>query len=279
MAPITENSCDDAGVSRPSCLIRKILREGLHISKVYVDHQGRKHCEAKTSMSGRSKIDVLLNLVPDHAAQVLQQLENEPALASAQDSHGYSLLHAAASYSQLELLRALVQQYEVSANISDEDNETPLFYAETVEVATVLLELGADLTHRNEEGQTAEEKIEGDEEFPLVAAFLRQKASALQGDENAAANGAVSNGTAQQLGHPPPLPDGIKVNIGTMQEPEGEPVDPDFRRRIEELAARDDFQSEEGQRQLRELVTEAVGGLREDAQSDERAATRRRIDG
>lgn len=229
-------------------------------------------------MAGRSKIDVLLNLVPDHAAQVLQQLENEPALASAQDSHGYSLLHAAASYSQIELLRALVQKYEVSPNISDEDSETPLFYAETVEVAETLLELGADLTHRNEEGQTAEEKIEGDEEFPLVSAFLRQKASALQGDTSATQNGAVSEGTAQQLMHPPPMPDGIKVNIGTMAEPEGEPADPEFRRRIEELAAREDFQSEEGQRQLRELVTEAVTGLREDSNTDERAAMRRRVD-
>jgi len=36
------------------------------------------------------------------------------------------------------------------------------------------------------------------------------------------------------------------------------PVDEEFRRRIEELATRGDFNSEEGQRELRRLVTEAV---------------------
>jgi hypothetical protein len=227
-------------------------------------------------MAGRSKIDVLLNLVPDSPDKVLQHLESEPTLASAQDGHGYSLLHAAASYSQLDLLQALVQKFEASPNISDEDSETPLFYAETVEVAQALLELGADVTHKNADGQTAEDKIYGDEEFPLVAAFLRQKAAALKGET--ALDGAVSEGTAQQLGHPPPLPAGVKVNIGTMQEPEGEAPDPEFRRRIEELAAREDFQSEEGQRELRELVTEAVTGLREDAAQDGRATSRRRVE-
>lgn len=227
-------------------------------------------------MSARSRIDILLNLVPDNPSAVLQHLENEPTLASAQDSHGYSLLHAAASYSHGDLLRTLVQQYEASANISDEDNETPLFYAENVDIAGLLLELGADLSHKNSDGQTAEDKIDGDEEFPLVAAFLRQKAAALAGQP--ATNGVVSNGTTEQLMHPPPVPEGIQVSIGTMQEPEGEAPDPEFRRRIEELAAREDFQSEEGQRELRNLVTEAVSGLREDATDDGRATTRRRVE-
>lgn len=33
---------------------------------------------------------------------------------------------------------------------------------------------------------------------------------------------------------------------------------PEFRRRIEESAARDDFQAKDGQRQLRELITDAL---------------------
>lgn len=228
-------------------------------------------------MAGRNRIDVLLNLVPDHPEQVLQELENNATLASTQDTHGYSLLHAAASYSHLDLIRTLVEKYEVPVNISDEDNETPLFYAENVEVAQALFEMGADLTKQNADGQTAAEKIADDEEFPLVAAFLREKVTELGGNANAT-NG-VRNGTISESNHPPRLPNGVQVNIGTMQEPEGEPVNPDFRRRIEELAARDDFQSEQGQRELRELVSEAVTGLREDAGQDERAATRRRTDG
>lgn len=38
-------------------------------------------------------------------------------------------------------------------NITDEDSETPLFVVETVEVARYLLEHGADLNHRNNDGE------------------------------------------------------------------------------------------------------------------------------
>lgn len=216
-----------------------------------------------------SKIDILLNLVPDHPERVLQNLQEGEA--SAQDSHGYSLLHAAASYGHINLLKALVETHHVSPNIKDEDNETPLFFAETTEVAQCLLQLGADIDWKSAEGLTAEEKIEGDAEFPLVAAFLRQYAS--NSSTATAYAAATQNG---ELGHPPPLPSGVKINVGTMQEPqdgdEGAP-DPEFRRRIEELAAREDFEGEEGQRELRDLITDAVTGIRE--QGNERDVRRR----
>jgi len=125
----------------------------------------------------RAAIDILLNLVPDNPTTVLTHLSNQPNLASARDNHGYSLLHAASSYNQIPLLRELIQTYNVSPNITDEDNETPLFAAENVEVAQVLLELGADIGWRNAEGVTAEEKIESEGEFLLVAAFLRERTS------------------------------------------------------------------------------------------------------
>jgi hypothetical protein len=220
---------------------------------------------ASNGQQARSKIDILLNLVPDSPATVLAQLANQPDLASSQDAHGYSLLHAASSYGQIDLLRALVQTYKASPNIVDEDNETPLFAAETTEVAQCLLDLGVDTTHKNAEGLTAEEKIEGEAEYPLVAAFLRQ-------------HDVISTQTTQngEVGHPPPLPNGVKVNIGTMLEPlEGDAPDPELRRRIEELAARDDFEGEEAQRELRELITDAVGGLR--GEGEERNV-RRRLD-
>ena len=53
----------------------------------------------------------------------------------------------------------------------------------------------------------------------------------------------------------------------------GEP-DPEFRRRIEELASRDDFQGDEGQRELRSLVSDAVSGLTSEGQGP---AVRRRM--
>lgn len=205
-------------------------------------------------------IDVLLNAIPDHPQTVLAHLARHPHLAGAQDSHGYSLLHAAASYSHPALLRALVQTYSVSPDLVDEDGETPLFVCEAVDVARCLVEeLGATVAWRNKEGQTAEERLSEDADFIPVAAYLRQAMARA----SAAVRAESERGAGDELHHPPPLPNGIKINMGTVGEEEvveGAP-DPEFRRRIEELAAREDFQGEEGQRQLRELVTEAVTGL------------------
>jgi hypothetical protein len=228
----------------------------------------------------RAPIDILLNLVPDSPQTVLSHLANAPGLASVRDAHGYSLVHAASSYSQIPLLRTLIQTYNVSPNIVDEDNETPLFAAENVDVARALLELGADVGWKNAEGFTPAIKIEGEGDFPLVAQFLKEHTTSSSSNPPAASSSTEDNTLEGILPHPPPLPNGVQVNIGTMEEPEeaGAP-DPEFRRRIEELAARDDFQGEEGQRQLRELVTEAVTGIRAgEGEEDGRDARRRRVE-
>jgi hypothetical protein len=199
-------------------------------------------------------------LAADNSPQLLPLLRENTSLASAQDEHGYSLMHAAASYNHLDLLRALVNELHVNVDLKDEDGETALFVAETMDCAKVLVEeLHADISIRGDEGKTAREKIEEEGEFPEVAVYLRIKE--LEGS-NPQVNGV--NGTPELNGihPPPPLPDGISVNLGTMdpEEDAGEVVDPEFRRRIEELAQREDFQGEEGQRQLRELITEAIRG-------------------
>lgn len=216
-------------------------------------------------------IDRLLNLAADDPAAVLAQLPAHPQLAGARDAHGYSLAHAACSYAHFDLLRALVRTYNVSPDIRDEDNETPLFAAETVDAARCLCEeLGADMNARNDEGQTAEEKIEAEGDFPLVAAYLRSRMTGIS-------NGAARQNGADVLAHPPPLPDGIKVNVGSMSAddvPE-DVVDPEFRRKIEELAAREDYQSEEAQAELRRLVEGAIGGMKSEALSQDRNVRRR----
>jgi hypothetical protein len=165
-------------------------------------------------------------------------------------------MHAAASYNHLDLLRALVNEFRVSIDLKDEDGETALFVAETVDCAKLLVEeLHADITIRNHEGKTAREKVVEEGDFPEVAVYLRAK------ELEAQVNGVRSEAATNGVQPPPPLPGGVSVNIGSMAPEEvGEVVDPEFRRRIEELAAREDFQSEEGQRKLRELVTEALRG-------------------
>ena len=194
-------------------------------------------------------------LAADNDPRLLPLLRANPSLASSQDEHGYSVMHAAASYNHLDLLRTLVNELHVSVDLKDEDDETALFVTETVDAAKVLVEeLHASLTARNSEGRTAREKIVEEGDFPEVAVYLRVKE--LEAQVNGTGDEAAPNGV-----HPPPLPEGISVNIGSMAPDEaGEVVDPEFRRRIEDLASRPDFQSEEGQRQLRELVMEALRG-------------------
>lgn len=192
---------------------------------------------------------------PELDPRLLPLLRSNPSLASKQDSHGYSLLHAAASYNHPDLLRALVNEFHVDVNLRDEDNETCLFVAETVEIAKCLVEeLEIDTSATNDEGQTAREKIESEEDYPELAAYLAQGSAAL--------------GELSSHERPPPLPPNVKVNIGTTADlGESEP-DPEFRRRIEELASRDDFHTEQGQKELRDLISDAVKDVSHDPEHD-----------
>lgn len=202
-------------------------------------------------------IDLLLNLIDTRPDSILTSLAAHPQLAAARDAHGYSLVHAAASYAQLPVLRDLVQKYNANVNMLDEDGETPLFACEKVDVARCLVdELGADVSIRNEEGQTAEEKI-GEEEGEASEVF--QYLRSLRTGRRAS---TAAEAQTEGVHPPPPLPDGVKIEMGTMSEDAaGDAPDPEIRRRIEELAARPDYESDEVQRQLRELVQDVVSGM------------------
>lgn len=200
-------------------------------------------------------------LAADNNPSLLLLLRSQPQLASSQDAHGYSLLHAAASYNHLDLLRSLISEFHVNANIIDEDGETPLFVVETVEAAQTLLEEAkTDPNIKNAEGMTAEEKISGEGEFTTVADYLRESRLRSGGSNDA---GTIDTPTNGENGHPPPLPPNVKLRVGTLEDEQslGEVADPELRRRIEELAAREDFQGEEGQKQLRDLIKDAVQGV------------------
>ena len=230
-------------------------------------------------------IDRLLQLAPDSPDSVLSYLRTHPELASKQDAHGYSLVHAATSWNQLHLLKTLIEEFKVDPNTKDEFGETCLFNVESVDFAKELLNLGVNIDVANHEGQMAADYLDDEDEAPLVAAYLREvmaeqsnvAASASRGQTNAletaqAAEGAVADG----ISHLPPLPNGVQVNIGTVQADEiGEEPDPEFRRRIEELAARQDFDGEDGQRELRSLVEDAISGV--GGTGGQGIATRRRV--
>lgn len=200
-------------------------------------------------------------LAADNSPDLLPLLRENPALASSQDDHGYSLVHAAASYNHLDLLRALVRDLNVPVDLKDEDKETALFVVETPDAAKLLIELGADPLHKGSEGLTAREKIEIEGEFPNVAAYL----STVENDSNV--ERTATDAIPETI---PPPPEGLKFTIGTMDQVEDVPtqVDPEFRRRIEELASRDDFHTPEGQADLRRLVEDAMA---DQGLGDERA--------
>ena len=207
---------------------------------------------------------------PDPDPRLIPLLRSSPALAASQDHHGYSLLHAAASYNHVNLLKTLVHQFGVAVNLVDEDGETCLFVAETEPVARCLVEeLKIDTSIQNREGVTARVKIRSEDEWPQVMAYLDQQAtrSEVSSESLGQKEGIASNGDdSVHLTHPPPLPPNMRLDLSTTTEAEingdgnNEP-DPEFRKRIEELAAKEDFQSEENQQELRELILDAVRGL------------------
>jgi uncharacterized protein len=231
-------------------------------------------------------VDRLLQLVPDSPDSVLSYLRTYPELASKQDAHGYSLVHAATSWNQLNLLKTLIEEFNVDPNIKDEFGETCLFNVESVDFAKEVLNLGVTIDNVNHEGQTAADYLDDEDEAPQVAAYLREimarqsnaAASALTSQTNASESVQANGGAVADTTSPlPPLPNGVQVSIGTMQADEiGEAPDPEFRRRIEELAARQDFEGEDGQRELRSLVEDAISGV--GGTGGQGPATRRRVE-
>ncbi|KAF8422060.1 hypothetical protein EV426DRAFT_535702 [Tirmania nivea] len=186
---------------------------------------------------------------------VLDFLSRDPSAVNSLDGNGYTVLHATTSYNHIALLKKLVLEHGGDANIQDHDGDTPLFVAETVEVARTLVEeLHADPNHRNELGLTATEVMEEDGEFPLVAAYLR----GVQNDDQQPFESSINN--AATSSHPVSFGPDVSVRMSTAEEGGVDlpPVDEEFRQRIEELASRGSFNSEEGQTELRKLVTEAV---------------------
>ncbi|KAF7721043.1 hypothetical protein EC973_005526 [Apophysomyces ossiformis] len=73
---------------------------------------------------------------------------------NSRDEFGYTAMHAAVSYNQEAMIKLLLQ-YGADINIEDSDKDTPLFVAEKVEIAQLLLDKGSDAYHQNAEGMTA----------------------------------------------------------------------------------------------------------------------------
>jgi uncharacterized protein len=206
-------------------------------------------------------------LAADNSPALLPLLRQDPSIASKQDEHGYSLLHAAASYGHVSLLRSLVHDFGVDVNLKDEDGETCLFVTESVPVATCLVELHVDTSITNNDGLTAVEKIEEEGEVLGVSSYLRSMSGGMTSDTGDPSPMAVRS-------HPPPLPGNVTLDVSTITDQQlngdDQEPDPEFKRRIEELAAKEDFHGEERQRELRALITDAVRGVTADGRDTRR---------
>ncbi|KAK4688657.1 hypothetical protein P7C73_g1461, partial [Tremellales sp. Uapishka_1] len=102
-------------------------------------------------------------------ARVQYLIEVEHLSPNVLDSNSYSPMHAAASYSHLELLAYLLSQGG-DINLPDADGDTPLYTVESVSTAEWLIQHGADASHQNDEGLTAGEALQ--EDHPDIAAYL-----------------------------------------------------------------------------------------------------------
>ncbi|KAF9907073.1 hypothetical protein BX616_000538, partial [Lobosporangium transversale] len=105
-------------------------------------------------------------------ASVKKYIEEDGISIDTQDENGYSALHAAASYGHKELIKYLLGK-GANVNIQDPDGDSPLFVCETVEIAKILIDAGADANHVNGNELTAAENAQEEEWFE-VAHYLRE---------------------------------------------------------------------------------------------------------
>jgi len=102
----------------------------------------------------------------------------------------------------------------------------------------------------------------------LVAAYLR----GLEAAAAITAGGGMEGVRGGATTYPKP-PLGISVDLSAVEDVSETlpPVDDALRRKIEQLAAREDFDSEETQKELRSLVTQALHDHVLEAGGDERS--------
>ena len=81
---------------------------------------------------------------------------------NANDENGYTILHAASSYCQLNVLNWILSQ-NVNVNQVDNDGDSALHYAGNVDAARLLVDAGgADFRIRNIAGKTAQQAKQDD---------------------------------------------------------------------------------------------------------------------
>ncbi|KGR21042.1 hypothetical protein I503_02138 [Candida albicans SC5314] len=110
----------------------------------------------------------------DNQRQIVEQYINSNEYTpNSKDPNGYTAIHAAASYGHLNLLQYLIEKGG-DINIQDNEGDTPLHHVEDLKTAKYMVEkLGASYKIKNNDGLTAQQYIEEEDEFPEVAQYLK----------------------------------------------------------------------------------------------------------
>ncbi|TID29944.1 hypothetical protein CANINC_001455 [Pichia inconspicua] len=176
------------------------------------------------------------------------------------DPNGFTPIHAAASYGNIELLRYLLQNGG-NVNIQDKDGDTPLHHAESVDIARILIgEFGADYKIKNNEGLDAKEFHIQDGEFPELIQFLNSL------DQDGENNVNISGGLT--------LPNGEVVKAFLNNNEEETPEMVERRKQVEAIFANSELSEEQRDEELRNYVSgvvlENMGKLREEESDHKR---------
>ncbi|BGP38341.1 hypothetical protein JCM10450v2_002289 [Rhodotorula kratochvilovae] len=184
--------------------------------------------------------------LPHHTATIPPTPPDRPSFRTspnALDENAYSPLHAAASWGHSDILRFLVASGG-DINLADGDGDTPLYVVESVGMAKLVVELGGDARHTNEEGLTPAAALE--EEYPHIALYLRT----LTGEPSPSSSAALAASAPSGAPSAQPQPnldaptDALMLSV----------------RAIMERAERGELSEQETDDALRAVVEQAVGG-------------------
>lgn len=108
-----------------------------------------------------NKIDLVKSLI-----------ESGKYTSNSADPNGFTPIHAAASYSNIELLRYLLN-HGGNPNIQDSDGDTPLHHCENLDVIKILIkEFNANYKIKNNDNLNVKEYFIEEDEFPDIINYL-----------------------------------------------------------------------------------------------------------
>lgn len=183
---------------------------------------------------------------------------------NSKDANGYTPVHAAASYGNIDLLKLLISRGG-DINIQDEEGDTPLHHVEAVNVAKLLVEeLKADWERKNHDGQTAAEYIEenNDGESLDVVHYLKSISDRSNQSEESRAVGNSNSLDAM------PTEFDYRFDYKTESQPENieyNAQEAERRKKLEEILA-----SDNAEEQLRSFLKDAVSEGLNDMQTQSR---------